>query len=255
MNLTLIQHNIIWANKSENFRNIEKLFVQQESFDSDIIILPEMFSTGFPANPELLAEYSQKETYEWMATMAANYNAAVCGSYIIREGKNFLNRWHFVRPDGTFEYYDKRHLFKIGGEEGGFITGSRREVFIFRGVRILPSVCYDLRFPVWLRNRNDYDLLINSANWPAARNDVWLTLLKARAMENVAYVAGCNRVGTDPSGIIYTGDSIVFSPYGSIIVTSGNNEGIKTCTISINELNEIRNKFPALNDADNFTLI
>ena len=255
MNITLVQPDTVWANKTENFRIISELLARQGSKDSDVIILPEMFNTGFPANPEQLGENPYEKTYDWMVATATRNNAAVCGSYIIKEGENFFNRWHFVTPDGSIEYYDKRHIFKIGGEDAGIVSGSKREVITFRGVRILPSVCYDLRFPVWLRNKNDYDLLINVANWPASRSDVWLTLLKARAMENVAYVAGCNRVGIDPSGISYNGESIVCSPYGSIILTAGNHEAVKSCPISIDELNEIRNKFPSLDDADNFSLM
>jgi len=254
MKLTLIQSDIIWENK---LRNLEKLggLISATSPGSDIIILPEMFNTGFSMNPAELAESPNSVTFNWMRDIAAKLNSGVCGSYIVSENKNFYNRWIFVSPDGEVWKYDKRHLFSIGGEEALFTRGEERIVFKFRGIRICPNVCYDLRFPVWSRNRNDYDLLINSANWPESRRVVWTTLLKARALENQCYVAGVNRIGTDGPGIKYCGDSMILGPKGEIIAEGKQNlESFITGEISIDELSDFRIKFPVSNDGDNFTI-
>jgi predicted amidohydrolase len=174
---------------------------------------------------------------------------------MVAEGANRFNRWVFISPEGSLFSYDKRHLFAQGGVEVNYTPGSERVVFEYRGVRICPNVCYDLRFPVWSRNRNDYDLLINSANWPESRREVWLTLLKARAIENQCFVAGVNRTGIDGLDIKYSGDSMMIGPKGEIM-TSGEmyRECIISCEISIDELNEFRLKFPAAGDAESFTI-
>jgi predicted amidohydrolase len=182
-------------------------------------------------------------------------NRGLCGSYPVIDMNRFYNRWIFVTPEKQSWQYDKRHLFTMDGAEKAFTPGRKRLTFLFRGVRILPIVCYDLRFPVWSRNRNDYDLLIISANWPVARRDVWITLLKTRAIENQCYVAAANRIGTDGNGIEYCGESMIISPYGTVIASAYQD---KECTISaelsMEELSAFRKKFPVLNDADSFTL-
>jgi omega-amidase len=254
MKLTLIQFDIIWENK---LRNLEKLgeLISAIPHGSDVIILPEMFSTGFSMNPADLEEKPQSVTFDWMRDIAAKINSGICGSYIVSVNKNFYNRWIFVSPDGEVWKYDKRHLFSIGGEESLFTRGEERIVFKFRGIRICPNVCYDLRFPVWSRNRNDYDLLINSSNWPESRRDVWTTLLKARSLENQCYVAGVNRIGTDGTGIKYCGDSVILGPKGEIIAEGRQNEeSIVSGEISIDELSDFREKFPVMNDADKFSV-
>lgn len=254
MKITIVQSDIIWEKKQENLDRLDTL-ISSLLPGQDIIILPEMFNTGFSMNPELLFEEPGSTTFEWMKTRSAEGNFGICGSYIVRENGLYFNRWMFVSPDGHTWYYDKRHLFSPGGEDKLFSRGQRRLVFKFRGVRICANVCYDLRFPVWNRNRNDYDLLINSANWPETRMDVWTTLLRARALDNQCYVAGANRTGTDGEEIKYNGESIIVNPYGEIIVSAEKN---KECTISaeisMDFLNDFRSKFNVLNDADDFTI-
>ena len=172
------------------------------------------------------------------------------------EGNRYFNRWTFVSPEHETFQYDKRHLFSMGSEDKAFTKGEKRIVFSFKGARICPNICYDLRFPVWSRNRNDYDILINSACWPASRHQVWITLLKARAIENQCYVAASNRVGSDPDGLKYKGDSMLIDPRGNIISTpADDNECIVSGEISLVELSDFRSKFSVLKDADQFTLI
>jgi predicted amidohydrolase len=254
MKLTLIQSDIIWENKIKNMEKLGEL-ISTIPADTDIIILPEMFNTGFSMNPAELAEPPSSVTFEWMQDIATKFNIGVCGSYIIRENSHFYNRWIFVSSEGEIWSYDKRHLFAISGEEGLFTRGKERAVFNFRGLRICPNVCYDLRFPVWSRNRNDYDLLINSSNWPESRRDVWITLLKARALENQCFVAGVNRIGIDGTGIKYCGDSMILGPKGEIIAEGKQNEeSLISGDISIDELSDFRKKFPVLKDADRFSI-
>jgi predicted amidohydrolase len=252
--ITLVQPDIIWENKSKNLEKLSQL-ISTISQATEIIILPEMFNTGFMVTPDDIFELPDSETLEWMKSISKKYNAGICGSYIVKENIYFYNRWIFISPDDEMWSYDKRHLFSPGGEDKMFTRGIDRIVFNFRGIRICPSICYDLRFPVWIRNRNDYDLLINSANWPESRRDVWITLLKARALENQCFVAGANRVGIDGTGIKYCGDSVIVGPKGEIMAESRiNEEGIITGDISIRDLSDFRNNFPVLNDADEFTI-
>lgn len=254
MKISLIQSDIIWENKLRNFEKLGEMISGCPN-DTDIVILPEMFNTGFSMNPRDLAEKPQSVTMEWMRAVAERYNFGICGSYIVEEDNNYYNRWIFVSPAKEVWSYDKRHLFIISGEEKLFTRGAKRIVFNFRGLRICPNICYDLRFPVWSRIRNDYDLLVNCANWPGSRRDVWLTLLKARALENQCYVAGVNRIGIDGSGIKYCGDSVIFGPKGELIASG---EPGKECMvigeISPSYLEDFRNKFPVLKDGDNFTI-
>jgi predicted amidohydrolase len=255
MKISIIQPDIVWENKLANFLKLEKL-ITGEAINSDIIVLPEMFSTGFSIDPGKTAEPPYSETFRWMTLMAEKANSAICGSYIVKERKKYYNRWVFIAPDqGTFQY-DKRHLFSMGGEDKAFTRGKKRIVFSYKGVRICPTICYDLRFPVWSRNRNDYDLLINSANWPVPRNAVWQTLIKARAIENQCYVAAANRIGTDAMGLEYFGDSVLIDPRGNIISTPvSDKECAVSGEISLSELSDFRKKFPVLKDADKFSLI
>lgn len=255
MKVTLIQPDIVWENK---LRNLERMgeIISAIPAGTDIVILPEMFSTGFSMNPSELAESPHSVTFDWMYDIAAKFNFGICGSYIVRENSNFYNRWILVSPDGKAWKYDKRHLFVISGEEALFTRGEERVVFEFRGMRICPNVCYDLRFPVWSRNRNDYDLLINSSNWPESRRDVWITLLKARAIENQCFVAGVNRIGKDGNGIKYCGDSAILGPKGEIIAEGIHDEQcLISGDISTDELSDFRKKFPVLDDADNFNFL
>jgi omega-amidase len=254
MKVSVIQANLIWENRDANLAKFEKLIGPLYN-KTDIVVLPEMFTTGFSMRPELFCEMPHSETYKWMKHISDEGNMAVCGSYIIKEDEKCFNRWVFVSPETEDLYYDKRHLFSIGGEEKHFSHGMNRLVFEFRGFRILPNICYDLRFPVWSRNRNDYDLLINSANWPESRREVWNTLLRARAIENQCYAAGVNRIGTDGAGIKYHGESLIINYKGEVLNSGADySECIITTELSIKELNAFRNKFPAWKDADNFSI-
>ncbi len=254
MKISVIQPDIVWEVKMANFTNLERLISSVDS-KSDIIILPEMFNTGFSMNPEHLGEAKGSITYEWMINIAEKTNKGICGSYIIRDKDRFYNRWTFVAPDKHSWTYDKHHLFTMGNEKACFSPGNKRLIFTFRGVRISAIVCYDLRFPVWCRNRNEYDLLLISANWPKTRRDVWITLMKARAIENQCYVAGSNRIGVDNNGIQYCGDSMILDPRGGIIAAADKDKECSlTCEISMTELSDFRKKFPVLPDADEFII-
>lgn len=253
MKISVIQYDISWEDKHVNFRRIEDL-LSTLAAGTELVILPEMFTTGFSMNPQKLCEEPLSETYKWMLKISSERKFAICGTYIVKDGACYYNRWVLVTPAGEPWHYDKRHLFTISGEEEAFTPGKERMVFKFANARICPNICYDLRFPVWSRNRNDYDLLVNSANWPEARRDVWLTLLKARAIENQCYVAASNRVGSDGNGIKYCGDSMIINPKGQIIAQADNKECVITADISMEELSDFRSKFPVLSDADNFII-
>ncbi len=255
MKLSIIQPDTKWEDKNANFSILDKMISELDS-DTDLIILPEMFNTGFSMDTGKLSELTGGETYDWMKSISEKRLCAICGSYIVRSGRNFYNRWVFVADDGKSCYYDKRHLFSMGGEQLNFCPGKKRITFSFRGVKIFPEVCYDLRFPVWSYNTNNYDLLINTANWPEPRRDVGMTLLRARALENQCYVAGANRVGKDGLGISYTGDSLIVNPRGETLAfAEKNKECSLTAEISIPELKKFRKIFPVLKDKDKFRLV
>jgi omega-amidase len=254
MKISVIQSDIAWEDTALNFKNLTELLLPLYN-KTDIAILPEMFNTGFSMNPAKFSETPDGETFSWMKKVAHKGNFGLCGSYMVRVDNLFYNRWVFVSPETKTLFYDKRHLFAMGGEDNFFSAGKNRLTFTFRDTRISPYICYDLRFPVWSRNTEASDLLIYSANWPESRRDVWLTLLKARAIENQCYVAASNRIGTDGKGIKYCGDSMIIDPYGRIIASANPNELCSvTGNLSLNELTEFRNKFPVLNDADDFTI-
>lgn len=254
MKITLVQPDIVWENKLNNLERLKDLISAIPS-GTEIVVLPEMFNTGFSVNPYNLFEDPFSETFYWMKDIAKAYDLGICGSYIIKENNQFFNRWIFVSTENEVWSYDKRHLFSPAGEDKLFTKGRSRVIFTFRGLRICPNICYDLRFPVWSRTQKDYDLLINSANWPESRRDVWMTLLKARAIENQCYVAGVNRIGTDGEGIKYCGDTMIIDPKG---VRIGSDKMNEECLISgdifLEQLSDFRNNFPVLNDADNFTI-
>ena len=253
MNVTVVQPDIIWENIEGNLSRLSEL-IKPLYGSTDIVVLPEMFTTGFTMNTAQMAEPKDGLTYKWMQKVSSDGDLAICGSYIVKESGCFYNRWNFVSPDNSV-HYDKRHLFRMGNEETFFTGGKERVIFGFRGVRIMPSICYDLRFPVWSRNNGSYDLLINSANWPDSRQMVWNTLLRARAIENQCYVAASNRVGTDGKGIEYRGDSMILDPKGEVLAKGmENSECIFTFNISMEELFSFREKFPVLRDADDFII-
>lgn len=251
MKISILQTDIIWANPEENAIHAAKLMEKAEK--SDIYVLPEMWSTGFATSPEGIAE-TENQSLLWMQDMAERLDAAISGTVSIYD-KGYRNRHYFVYPDRTYQYYDKRHLFSYGGENKNYTAGDRRVVVEWKGYRILLLTCYDLRFPVWSRNNNDYDAIIIAANWPDSRQRVWETLLTARAMENQCYVIAANRTGKDPQ-CNYIGGSFIIDAKGkNIAANTTDGEEIITAVISRESLDNFRNKFQVLNDKDNFNII
>ena len=247
MKISIIQQDIVWADVQENIRRSDAAIDARPG--ADLYVFPEMFSTGFCTLPEGVAE-SDECTLEWMKTKAAQVNAAIAGSVAVHEDGRYYNRFYFVKPDGTVAYYDKKHLFTYGGEHERFTAGDKRVVVEFRGVRILLEVCYDLRFPIWSRNHGDYDMILYVASWPTVRVAAWKSLLVARAIENQCYVAGVNRVGSDPSND-YSGGSMVIDPYGKIIALCEDGvEMTADADVDMDMLEAFKQKFPVLNDSD-----
>jgi len=254
MKISIIQSDLAWENKALNLNKLGELISPLYN-KTDIVVLPEMFNTGFSMNPIQLSESARAETFNWMVVTAHKGGFGICGSYMVKENNNYFNRWVFVNPEKESWHYDKRHLFSMASEDKIFSSGNSRLIFTFKGVRISPYICYDLRFPVWSRNRDEYDLIIYVANWPESRREVWNTLLKARAIENQCYVAGANRIGIDGSGIKYCGDSSIVDPRGTIIASARPDEEIAVNgEISMTDLADFRNKFPVFNDADDFII-
>ena len=247
--IALIQRNIAWLNIDANLMDIEAML---EGVKADVVVLSEMFQTGFATNPSDAVDDGR--TLKWMLQMANKLDAAIVGSCAVKVGEEYRNRMYFVKPTGEVEYYDKWHLFSVGGESNSYTRGRERKVVEWRGVRYLLAVCYDLRFPVWSRQRGDYDAIIYVAAWPTPRREVWQTLLKARAIENQAYVVGVNRTGDEPT-LNYSGDSAVVDYYGRCMVECGGEEKVANVEIDINKLNAFRDKFNVSADADQFTMI
>ncbi len=251
MKVTILQTDIIWDKPLENQKHAEELISASER--SDIYVLPEMWSTGFNTSPDYAQDntsaYSHSATVAWMTKTAARYNAAICGSLAIKTKTAFANRFYFITPDGECYTYDKRHLFTPGGEGKCYEKGKERVIVHFRGMRFLLQICYDLRFPIWSRNNEDYDAAIYVANWPSSRHNVWTTLLKARAIENQCYVIGVNRVGSDKL-CQYKGGSMIVNPYGSEIVACGSGEETVQTELDMEKLEKFRITFPVLKDRD-----
>ncbi len=254
LKVTLLQSNLYWENPGANLAMFEeKIWKIREQ--TDIIVLPEMFTTGFSMNAPALAEPMNLSTFKWMKQHAAQTGAVLTGSVIIKDKDRYFNRLLWMQPDGKFFYYDKRHLFRMADEHLVYAAGTEKLLVSWKGWNIRPLVCYDLRFPVWSRNRNnEYDLLLYVANWPEARRLPWKSLLQARAIENLSYVIGVNRVGQDGKGVSYTGDSGIINPKGEWLWTKENTEEIYTCSLSKTELTSFRAKFPADMDADEFQI-
>lgn len=250
MLLTIVQHNIKWASPVDNHATAEKLI--SLSPRSDIYVLPEMWSTGFATEPSDVSERDGMSLM-WMQRMAREYDAAMAGSVSVCEGEKYYNRFYFVKPDGSYSFYDKRHLFSYGGEDKTYSPGNERVVVEWRGVRFLLQVCYDLRFPIFSRNdaAAPYDCILYVASWPLSRRRVWDVLLQARAIENQCYVVGVNRVGED-AVCRYNGGSIVIDAYGrTLVACTDDEEAVATATIDLPSLQAFRKKFPVLLDADN----
>lgn len=255
LRISMIQSHIIWEDRSENLGYYGEL-LRRVSGRTDIAVLPETFTTGFSMSVEVLADTMDGETVRTVKGWAEKYNLAVAGSFIATEGGKYYNRAFLITPEGEEHYYNKRHLFRMAGEDKHFESGNERVIVNYKGWNICLQVCYDLRFPVWSRNvNNEYDLLLYVANWPEARRKVWKTLLHARAIENMAYVCGVNRVGIDGNGFSYRGDSMVYAPKGKKLADAGKREEVtRTCTLLKSELEDLRTKFPAWMDADTFTI-
>ena len=252
INVTLIQSDIIWEDRISNLKKYQEKINQIES--TDLIILPEMFTTGFSMSPKGISENMNGETIQWMKQNAHKMNSAICGSIIIEEDSKYFNRFIWVNPDGSIHHYDKRHLFSFAGENENYTPGNEKIIIEYKGWKICPLICYDLRFPVWSRNSEDYDLLIYVANWPDKRKSAWKSLLTARAIENQCYVIGINRVGEDSKNY-YSGDSSLINALGETLYTNSHIEEIYSNTISKYDLNKIRTQLPFLNDKDNFKII
>lgn len=248
MKVTILQRDIIWANPAKNIERADEAI--DRNAGADLYVLPEMFSTGFCTQPEGIAEPAESDTLRWMKHKAAATGAAIAGSVATEQDGLYYNRFYLVKPDGSVAHYDKKHLFTYGGEHLRFTAGQERVVVEHCGVRILLEVCYDLRFPVWARNRGDYDMILYVANWPTPRIGAWSALLVARAIENQCYVAGVNRVGKDPS-CDYCGGSTIIDPYGRAMATCAMGQECEaSATIDMDRLKAFREKFPVLNDAD-----
>jgi omega-amidase len=253
LNISLVQPEIIWENVAANLKMLDG-FVDAVPEDTDLVILPETFATGFTMKARRFAEDQGGPVASWMAKLAAERNLHVTGSLIVKDSGEFHNRLLWVSPRGLEGWYDKRHLFRMGREDEHFRPGDARKVFTLGDFRILPQICYDLRFPVFARNRNDYDILFYVANWPAPRQSVWNALLMARAIENQAYVLGISRVGTDGEGVDHLGGTCVINPMGQVEGVLDTHPGILHCSIDLKKIREFRVKFPVWKDADMFSL-
>jgi predicted amidohydrolase len=253
MKIALIQTHLFWENPLENRSHlIRKITSFME--DVDLIVLPEMFSTGFTMHPKSVAETMQGETLTWLQHLAKAKNAAITGSLVIAENGNFYNRLVFVFPDGKIMHYDKRHLFGLAGENSEYTAGTQKLIVEYKGWKICPQICYDLRFPVFSRNTEHYDLLIYIANWPDKRVNAWNILLQARAIENMSYVAGVNRIGTDENKNHYSGDSQLVDAMGNYVLTPHQSDSVFIVELDKKQQDHNREKFGFLNDADEFDL-
>lgn len=253
LNIALVQTTLAWHDRTANFEHFDTLLEQARG--ADLVILPEMFTTGFSMESASLCEPENGPASKWLLGQAARLNAVVTGSVIIQAADgSHRNRLLWARPDGTLLHYDKRHLFRMAGEHEHYTPGERQVQFEVTGWRIRPLICYDLRFPVWSRDAQDTDLLLYTANWPGARRLHWNRLLPARAIENLCYVAAVNRVGTDGKGFAYTGDSQVLDFQGESLLSAGEADGVFHVALSASELAAYRTRFPAHLDADTFDL-
>ena len=255
LNITLLQTDIVWEDKDINLEHYSAMLAGITG-KKQVVVLPEMFSTGFSMAPEQLAEPMDGPTMQWMVRMAAQHRCILTGSLMIKEDGQYYNRMLWVQPDGHIGHYDKRHLFAYAGEDKHYTPGETRQIVSVNGWGILLQVCYDLRFPLWARNQGDeYDVLLYVANWPQQRNLAWKTLLQARAIENQCYVVGVNRVGSDAKNNLYSGDSSVFGPLGEMIWQETGSEAIYTATLQRDHLLKTRTDLPFLADRDKFLLL
>lgn len=260
LKITLIQSDLHWEDTEANLAMFEEK-IWQIGNTTDVIVLPEMFTTGFTMNANKLAEHMNMRTFKWMKQMADQTGALILGSYIVTVHERYYNRLLWMEPGGNYKTYDKRHLFRMENEQKTYTPGESLLIATWKGWRICPLICYDLRFPVWSRNKWDlsakrlsYDIMIYVANWPQTRIDAWSTLLKARAIENLSYVVGVNRIGMDGHGIEHNGNSVIISPKGDAIFSTEGMETTKTIELNANSLQAFRDRFPAFLDADDFSI-
>jgi omega-amidase len=262
LSITLVQNNLAWEDKQLNLESFEEKIKGHDS-KMEVVLLPEMFNTGFSMNPSVHAETMEGESVEWMKRVASENNIILAGSLMIKESSDYFNRLVWMLPNGEYGYYDKRHLFAYAGEDEHYTSGTKRLIASVKGWKVNLQVCYDLRFPVWARqvvpitaydNDPEYDVLVYVANWPEKRVHAWKTLLQARAIENQCYVAGVNRVGDDGNGNHYTGDSMIVDALGKPLVHAGESEGVFTYVLQWSELQAVREKLPFLRDADPFII-
>lgn len=255
LKIALVQSDLVWENPEQNCENFSKK-IDNITEQVDIIILPEMFSTGFTMNASKVAETMQGDTITWMKDLSIKKNAAILGSLVICEGENFYNRLLFVTPKKSLEYYDKRHTFTLVGEDNIYTAGKEKLIVEYKGWKICPLICYDLRFPVWARNAEDYDVLVYVANWPKTRVSAWDALLKARAIENMSYCIGVNRVGVDGVGSEYSGHSVAYDVLGNTISSfKPHVEQVQVITLEKRHIEAYRNKLKFLNDRDDFAIL
>ena len=263
LTVTIIQTNLHWEDKTANLQMLEEK-ISSIKEKTEIVVLPEMFTTGFSMKPGQLAETMEGETVQWMKRIAAAKKIILTGSVIIEEGGHYFNRMIWMLPNGQYGVYDKRHRFAYAGEDDHYTAGTKRLIASVKGWKINLMVCYDLRFPVWARqqpfdsaqgdNQPEYDVLIYSANWPERRIHAWKTLLQARAIENQCYVVGVNRTGKDANDIQYSGESMIIDPMGEVLYTKKDEEDIFTITLDKTHLQNVREKLPFLKDADSFVI-
>ena len=253
LTVSIIQADLHWHDATRNRKQFAAV-IQSIDQETDLVVLPEMFTTGFTMDAQTFAEKMDGESIAWIKEMAAAANASICGSLIIEEGGKYFNRFIHVTPGGDLHTYDKRHLFRLANEQRHFMPGNVRTTFEINGFRICPMVCYDLRFPVWSRNRDDYDVLLYVANWPSPRQFAWDTLLRARAIENLSYVVGVNRNGVDGNDLPYTGGSCVVDFLGADLASLQDKNGVETIVLDKQTLMDFRQRFAFDQDADTFSV-
>ena len=256
LNVCIIQSSLHWENHQANLSMFEEK-IEQIKAGTELVVLPEMFTTGFSMHPTQLAEDMNGQTVEWMKRIATEKRIILTGSIIIKENEQFYNRLIWMLPNGEFGIYDKHHLFSYAEEDKHFSAGNKRLITSVKGIKINTQICYDLRFPVWSRltTENEYDILLYVANWPERRNHAWKTLLQARAIENQCVVIACNCVGEDGNGIKYSGDSCIINPLGEILVSKEYDEDFLYYTIQKQDVETIRNQFPFAKDKDHFSIL
>lgn len=258
LTVTVVQSDLFWENKKANLEMFEKK-IMDISDKTEVIILPEMFSTGFSMNSSALAETMEDGTVCWMKKVSAAKRAVIAGSLIIKDEDKYFNRLIWMLPTGDYGYYDKRHLFSYADEHNHYQPGNKKLIASLKGWKINLQVCYDLRFPVWARQPAEpgkqYDLYINVANWPASRSNAWKTLLTARAIENQCFVIGVNRTGDDGNGHSYNGDSMIVDPLGKVIYQKEKAEEVYTCTLNKAKIRDARSRYPFLGDADEYVIM